>query len=205
VGVRHRPGGVPALQVPAIGPIDGTVRDDEQRRARRDRSRGVGDAGQCVAERERAGNRAHRAQELLHRDELSLSLGDPAINHGLGALKGLLALHGLQRCSRLPRRFALSGGRGLGFLERRRQRLGLEPFGFEVGGRAVAFRGDQRLDARPFVLELGAGPLALGGERLIHVLAQTRGGVACRQFELLAQSGRGVRGRLLQLGAKLRG
>ncbi len=90
----------------------------------------------------------------------------------------------------MPRRLALPRGRGLGFFERRRQGLGLETLGFEVSGRAIAFRGDQPLDARTLALELDAGTLAFGGQRLIHILAKARGGVA---------------GRLLQLGAQLGG
>ncbi len=105
----------------------------------------------------------------------------------------------------MPRRLALPGGRGLGFFERRRQGLGLETLGFEVSSRAIAFRGDQPLDARTLALELDPGTLAFGGQRLVHVLAKTRGGVACRLFELLAQTRRRMRGRLLQLGAQLGG
>ena len=88
------------------------------------------------------------------------------------------------------RRLVFPRNRSPSFFERRRQGQCLETLAFEVGRRAVAFGGEQGLDARALALELDAATLAFGGERLIHVFAQTR---------------RGVRGRLLQLGAELGG
>ena len=154
------------------------VRDDEERGARRDGCRGVRQAGERVAERARAVNRAHRAEQTLDDGELRLTLGDTRVDDGLRVVRrAARSLRPRERCRRVPRRLALPRHRGLGFLERCRQGLRLEPFGFEVRGRAIALGGEQRLHACALAFDLGARALALGGQRLVHFFASRD--VAC--------------------------
>ena len=88
-------GRVPALQV-LTRSHRRRCSNDEERGARRDGARGVGQAGERVAERARAVNRADRTEQPLDDGELRLPLGDPRVDDGLRVDDRVLTFCGLR-------------------------------------------------------------------------------------------------------------